>query len=172
MCCSCPRGEGHFSAALVNVKVKRHILLNSVKILLSSRSHLIIDSVKSFSSSFFNVVLSDSPPAPYKAVTKHLQKAAQGDEVLLSCQSEGYPETSVEWLDGRQQRIKSKTTVVITPEQLYKVTSETRIKSSDTNNYTCSFTNDDCSATFHIPGESLHDKHVRLRPDLLTAEEL
>lgn len=166
MCCSCPGGEGHFWAALVNVKVKlTHITQSSKDTCYPSSPHLLLNSIKSFSSSFFTIVLSDCPPAPYKAVTKHLQEAAQGDEVLLSCQSEGYPETSVEWLDGRQRRIESNHTAVQTPKQLYKVTSEIRIQSSDTNNYTCSFTNDGQSATFHIPGECLDRQRVRLRPD-------
>lgn len=91
--------------------------------------------------------------APYKAVTKHIQKVAEEDEVLLTCQSEGYPNSSVMWQDGQLQRINPRTTVVLTPDQLFKVTSEIRVRSSDKNNYTCSFTNDDSSATFHIPDE-------------------
>lgn len=96
----------------------------------------------------------DFSPAPYKTVTKHLQKAAEGDEVLLSCQSAGYPESSVTWQDGRLQRIEPSTTVVSTPEQLFEVTSQIRVRQSDKNNYTCGFSNGGTSATFHIPGES------------------
>lgn len=90
-------------------------------------------------------------------MTKHLQKAAEGDEVLLTCQSEGYPESSVTWQDGHQQGIDPirPTTAVSTPDQLFKVTSHIRVPSSEKSNYTCSFTNDGYSATFHIPGESL-----------------
>lgn len=75
--------------------------------------------------------------------------------MLLSCESEGYPESSVTWQDGHLQRIDPSTTAVSTPEQLFKVTSEIRVPSLDKNNYTCSFTNDGISATFHIPGEYL-----------------
>ncbi|XP_039634963.1 uncharacterized protein LOC120545054 isoform X2 [Perca fluviatilis] len=91
--------------------------------------------------------------APYEAVTKHIRKAAEGDEVLLTCQSEGYPSSSVMWQDGHQRKLSSNTTAVLTPDQLFKVTSEIRVRSSDKNNYTCIFTNDGYSATFHIPDE-------------------
>nr|XP_046231802.1 coxsackievirus and adenovirus receptor homolog [Scatophagus argus] len=94
-----------------------------------------------------------SVTAPYKAVTKRIQKAADGDEVLLTCQSEGYPESSVVWQDGRLQRFSPNTTVVSTPDQLFKVTSEIRVPSAEKNNYTCNFTSDGYSETFHIPDE-------------------
>ncbi|XP_073333985.1 uncharacterized protein [Pagrus major] len=93
-----------------------------------------------------------SVSAPYKTVTKHIQKAAEGNEVLLTCQSEGYPESSVRWQDAHLQGINATTTAVPTPDQLFKVTSEIRIRSSDRNNYTCIF-KDGHSATFHIPDE-------------------
>ncbi|KAM9338166.1 uncharacterized protein ABDE67_017725 [Symphorus nematophorus] len=98
-------------------------------------------------------VITLSIKAPYKAVTKHIQKVAEGDEVLLTCQSEGYPYSSVMWIDGHLQRINSSTTAVPTPDQLFNVTSEIRVPSSDKNNYTCRFTNDGYSATFHIQDE-------------------
>uniref|UniRef100_A0A8P4K9B4 Ig-like domain-containing protein n=1 Tax=Dicentrarchus labrax TaxID=13489 RepID=A0A8P4K9B4_DICLA len=91
--------------------------------------------------------------APYKAGTKRIEKTAEGDEVLLSCQSEGYPKSSVMWQDGQLRNIDPSTTVVSTPDQLFKVTSVIRVQSSDKNNYTCSFTKDGYSATFHIPDE-------------------
>ncbi|XP_045923000.1 butyrophilin subfamily 2 member A2-like isoform X2 [Micropterus dolomieu] len=94
-----------------------------------------------------------SVKAPYKAVTKHIEKIAEGDEVLLTCQSEGYPETSVMWQDGHLRSINANTTSVSTPDQLFKVTSQILVRSSDKNNYTCNFTNDGHSATFHIPDE-------------------
>ncbi|XP_071322563.1 uncharacterized protein [Trachinotus anak] len=91
--------------------------------------------------------------ARYKAVTKHVEKAAEGDEVLLTCQSEGYPQSPVVWQDERLHRIKPNTTAVSTPDQLFKITSQIRVSSSDTKNYTCNFTNDGLSATFHVPDE-------------------
>ncbi|XP_070781071.1 uncharacterized protein [Enoplosus armatus] len=94
-----------------------------------------------------------SVKAPYKSVTKHIQKAAEGDEVLLTCQSEGYPESSVMWQDGHQRTLSHDTTTVSTPDQLFRVTSQIQVRSSDKNNYTCYFTNDGHSATFHIPDE-------------------
>ncbi|XP_037607921.1 uncharacterized protein LOC119477840 [Sebastes umbrosus] len=97
--------------------------------------------------------ISLSVVAPYKAVTKLMQKAAEGDEVLLTCQSEGYPESSVTWQDGHLRTLSSDTNTVSTPDQLFKVTSQIRVRSSEKNNYTCIFTNDGQSATFHIPDE-------------------
>lgn len=84
-------------------------------------------------------------------MTKHIQKAAEGNEVLLTCQSEGYPESSVIWQDAHLQTIEARTIAAPTPDQLFKVTSEIRVPSSERNNYTCTF-KDGHSATFHIPG--------------------
>ncbi|XP_044030586.1 CD276 antigen-like [Siniperca chuatsi] len=89
--------------------------------------------------------------APYKAVTKHIQKTAEGDEVLLTCQSEGYPESSVTWQDGNLRNLNPNTTAVSTADQLFKVTSQIHVRSSDKSNYTCYFNGH--SATFHIPDE-------------------
>ncbi|XP_053196196.1 uncharacterized protein LOC128380411 [Scomber japonicus] len=94
-----------------------------------------------------------SVTAPYKAVTKHIQEVAEQDELLLTCQSEGYPESTVVWQDGQGQNIIPNTTFVSTPDQLIKVTSQIRIRSLEKNNYTCRFTNDGHSATFHIPDD-------------------
>ncbi|XP_070845129.1 programmed cell death 1 ligand 2 [Chaetodon trifascialis] len=94
-----------------------------------------------------------SVKAPYKEGTKHIEKSAEEDEVLLTCQSKGYPESSVRWQDGRLQSINASTTVVSMPDQLFKISSEIRVRASDRNNYTCSFTNDGYSATFQIPDE-------------------
>lgn len=93
-------------------------------------------------------------------MTKHIRKAAEGDEVLLTCQSEGYPVSSVLWQDGHRRTISPNTTVASTPDQLFKVTSEIRVRSSDKNNYTCNFTNDGYSATFHIPGKCLYPSRL------------
>lgn len=94
-----------------------------------------------------------SVTAPYKNVTKHIEKVEEGDEVLLTCQSEGYPQSPVTWQDGHGRTINPNSTAKSSPNQLVKVTSQIRVKSSDKNNYTCLFTNDGDSATFHIPDE-------------------
>lgn len=99
--------------------------------------------------------LSDALAAPYKAVTKRIEKAAEGDEVLLTCQSEGYPESPVLWQDGHRQKLTSNTTAVSTPDQLLRITSQIRVSSSDKNNYTCDFTKRGHSATFLVPGTFL-----------------
>lgn len=83
-------------------------------------------------------------------MTKRIE-AADG-KMLLTCQSEGYPRSSVEWQDGHGQQIESRTTAESMPDQRFKVTSEIPLSSLDKNNYTCNFTTDGNSATFHIPG--------------------
>ncbi|XP_068430844.1 butyrophilin subfamily 1 member A1-like [Clinocottus analis] len=93
--------------------------------------------------------------APYEAVTKCIQKEDEEDEALLTCQSQGYPKSSVVWQDGHLQRLTSNTSSVSSADQRFTVTSQIRVRSSDKNNYTCVFTNDGNSATFHIPDEIL-----------------
>lgn len=91
--------------------------------------------------------------APYKAVAKRIQKAADEGWLLLTCQSQGYPDSSVTWHNGHLQRPPGPdTTAVSTEDLLYTVTSQIRVRSTDKNNYTCSFAQDGNSATFHIPG--------------------
>ncbi|KAM9734837.1 uncharacterized protein ACNS7B_014290 isoform 1-T2 [Menidia menidia] len=94
-----------------------------------------------------------SVAAPYKSVVRRIERTQNGDEVLLTCQSEGYPRSSVVWSDGHAQTHRANTTTVKTPDQLFKITSQIQVSSSKTNNYTCSFTSDGHSATFHIPDE-------------------
>ncbi|KAL6097015.1 cd274 [Pungitius sinensis] len=91
--------------------------------------------------------------APYKAVVKRVQKAADEGWLLLTCQSQGYPESSVTWHDGHLQSLSPDTTAVSTEDLRFTVTSQIRVRSTDRNNYTCSFTQDGNSATFHIPDE-------------------
>lgn len=95
----------------------------------------------------------DSPIAPYKSVRKRIKKAPEGGQVLLSCEAEGYPGTSVVWQGAHLQNLRPNTTSVSTPDELFKVISQIRVSSSDRNNYTCSFSNDGYNATFHIPGK-------------------
>ncbi|KAM4528083.1 uncharacterized protein PAE49_000042 isoform 2-T2 [Odontesthes bonariensis] len=92
--------------------------------------------------------------APYKSVTKRIETTPSGDKVLLTCQSEGYPQSSVVWSDGHMQRYSPNTSAVTTPDQLFKITSQIRVSSSEKNNYTCNFTSDGYSATFHVPDET------------------
>uniref|UniRef100_UPI0037E86C46 programmed cell death 1 ligand 1-like n=1 Tax=Semicossyphus pulcher TaxID=241346 RepID=UPI0037E86C46 len=94
-----------------------------------------------------------SVKAPYKPVKTDIQKAEEGDKVVLTCQSEGYPLTSVTWKNGKMQEINSDTDFVQTTDQLLKVTSYIRVSSSDKNNYTCSFSNDGYSRTFQVPDD-------------------
>ncbi|XP_068609323.1 programmed cell death 1 ligand 1-like [Brachionichthys hirsutus] len=94
-----------------------------------------------------------SVEAPYKTVTKHIQKTADGHELLLTCQSEGHPESSVTWQNGLLLTLNSSATSGSTPNRLFKVTSQIRVPSRDKNNYTCTFINDGYSAVFHIPDD-------------------
>ncbi|XP_060917088.1 programmed cell death 1 ligand 1-like isoform X2 [Labrus mixtus] len=105
-----------------------------------------------------------SVKATYKAITKDIQKVAEGDGVLLTCQSKGYPESSVMWQDGNMQRLYANTTTVSTADQRFKVTSQIHVQPSDQNNYTCSFVKDASSATFLIPDEMpvLHEENNAL----------
>ncbi|KAF6725872.1 Programmed cell death 1 ligand 1 [Oryzias melastigma] len=90
--------------------------------------------------------------APYKTVTKKVERTAE-NKVLLTCQSEGYPKSAVMWTDGsRQSQQHPNTSVVSTPEQLFKITSQILVSASEENNYTCSFSGE-TSATFNIPEE-------------------
>lgn len=94
------------------------------------------------------------PSAPYRTVTKRLQKVDPGDEVLLSCQADGYPESSVLWWDGHGRPLNaSSTSAAVTPQQLFTVTSQIRVRFHDDSNYTCGFSGG-YSATFVLPGES------------------
>ncbi|KAM9840994.1 programmed cell death 1 ligand 1-like [Aulostomus maculatus] len=106
-----------------------------------------------------------SVSAPYKKVDKHIKRVTE-DEVLLTCQSEGYPASPVVWRNGTSTYadLNSSTTSVSTPDQLFRVTSQIRVSASAQNNYSCSFTDGGLSATFHIPDEipQPHAKHEAL----------
>ncbi|CAF93166.1 unnamed protein product [Tetraodon nigroviridis] len=90
--------------------------------------------------------------APYKTVTKHLQRVEGGDEALLTCQSEGLPKSSVQWLDGHGRPLNASTTATVTPQQLIRVTSRIQVRFHDDSNYTCSF-DGGVSATFVLRGD-------------------
>ncbi|XP_075900938.1 programmed cell death 1 ligand 2-like isoform X2 [Nelusetta ayraudi] len=94
-----------------------------------------------------------SVKAPYKTVSKHLQKAADGEQLLLTCQSEGHPRTAAMWRDGHAQAINSNTSFELTPQQLFRASSQIHVSSALRNNYTCSFPHGGNSATFHITGD-------------------
>lgn len=97
--------------------------------------------------------MTSDPSAPYKTVTKHLQRVEGGDEALLTCQSEGLPKSSVQWLDGHGRPLNASTTATVTPQQLIRVTSWIQVRFHDDSNYTCSF-DGGVSATFVLRGES------------------
>ncbi|XP_061822030.1 programmed cell death 1 ligand 1-like isoform X2 [Nerophis lumbriciformis] len=94
-----------------------------------------------------------SVTAPYKTVSKHIRKSAEGAELVLSCQSEGYPESAVSWQDGGRRDLAANTTVRPTQERLFRVSSQIRVTSLQENNYTCSFDEGGSSATFLIPDD-------------------
>ncbi|XP_061589395.1 butyrophilin subfamily 2 member A2-like [Cololabis saira] len=91
--------------------------------------------------------------AAYKSVTKRIERTGEKDTVLLTCQSEGYPESAVVWEDGHQQTHHTVNTTASVPDPIFKITSQIQVSSSEKNNYTCTFVNDGYSTTFHIPDE-------------------
>ncbi|XP_019727576.1 programmed cell death 1 ligand 1-like isoform X2 [Hippocampus comes] len=95
-----------------------------------------------------------SVTAPYKTVTKSISKSAAGGELVLSCQSEGYPVSTVAWEDAHGQKLNASTAVVTTADHLFSITTQVRVGSSQKNNYTCSFHSNSSSANFLIPDET------------------
>lgn len=94
-----------------------------------------------------------SVEASYKPVTKRIERAATGDEVLITCQSEGYPKSTVEWQNGNLETLNPNTTAESTPDQIFRITSQIKVSSKEKNNYTCKFTKDGPSATISIPDD-------------------
>lgn len=151
----------HFSAAELILKVKvRRIRYYSIKYTHRQRCPKRVTRVQScvqsrdlscphLSVSFFPPF---SPSAPYKAVSKHLQKAADDEQLLLTCQSEGHPKTAAVWRDRHAHTINSSTSFELTPQQLFRASSQIRVPSALRSNYTCSFPHGGSSATFYIPG--------------------
>ncbi|CAN9504946.1 unnamed protein product [Ophioblennius macclurei] len=101
-----------------------------------------------------------SVSAPYKTVIKSVEKAAEADRVVITCQSEGHPKSAVSWSDGHSQTLDANTTTTSTPERLFRISSSVQVSSSEENNYTCTFTRDGAFATFRIPDE-LAVPHVK-----------
>ncbi|XP_037122526.1 programmed cell death 1 ligand 2-like isoform X4 [Syngnathus acus] len=101
-----------------------------------------------------------SVTAPYKTVTKTISKTVTGGKLVLSCQSEGYPMSTVAWEDGHGRNLNASTSVVTTEEGLYRITSGIRVGSSQKNNYTCRFDSSSASATFLFPGHSRKEQKI------------
>ncbi|XP_068508871.1 programmed cell death 1 ligand 1 isoform X5 [Syngnathus scovelli] len=99
-----------------------------------------------------------SVTAPYKTVTKTISKTVTGGKLVLTCQSEGYPMSTVAWEDGHGRKLNASTSVVTTEEGLYRITSGIQVGSSQKNNYTCRFDSRSSSATFLIPDETQKPK--------------
>ncbi|KAL4617364.1 programmed cell death 1 ligand 1 isoform X1 [Arapaima gigas] len=93
--------------------------------------------------------------ASYKSIKKTVRRAGN-DEVELSCESEGYPLTTLVWNDQRGRRIDNvNVSSVTTLDQLFHITSSVTVDSS-TNNYTCTVVEEGHmgpSAAFLIPEE-------------------
>lgn len=98
-------------------------------------------------------VVTSDPSAPFKTVSKRLRKVEHRDEALLTCQADGFPESSVQWWDGHGRPLNASSGAAArTPHQLFRVTSEIRVRFPDDGNYTCRFRGG-YSATFVLPGE-------------------
>ncbi|XP_061656419.1 programmed cell death 1 ligand 1-like isoform X2 [Syngnathoides biaculeatus] len=91
--------------------------------------------------------------APFKTVTKNISISARGDELTLSCRSEGYPMSTVTWGDPHRRELNASTAVVSTGDGLFKITTRIRVASRQESNYTCSFDSSGSSATFLIPDD-------------------
>ncbi|XP_061525920.1 programmed cell death 1 ligand 1-like [Phycodurus eques] len=95
-----------------------------------------------------------SVTAPFNKVTKDIFKSAKEDKLVLTCQSEGYPKSKVTWEDNHQQGLNASTTVVVTKDSLFRITTQIRVASSQKNNYTCSFNSSGSSRSFFIPEDT------------------
>ncbi|XP_061525919.1 programmed cell death 1 ligand 1-like [Phycodurus eques] len=99
-----------------------------------------------------------SVTAPFKKVTKDIVKTGKEGELVLTCQSEGYPKSKVTWEDNHRQELNASTTVVVTEDGLFRVTTQIRVASSQENNYTCSFNSSGSSRSFFIPEDTQQQK--------------
>uniref|UniRef100_A0A8C6Q7C9 Ig-like domain-containing protein n=1 Tax=Nothobranchius furzeri TaxID=105023 RepID=A0A8C6Q7C9_NOTFU len=128
---------------------KLQVLLSDLKINDSGTYECLVQTEKG--TDYKTITL--SVKAPFKSISKHVEKSANGDKVLLTCESEGYPESPVMWMDGHSWKRADDATTTTTPDHLIKITSRIQVSSSEKNNYTCNFTRDGHSATFHIPDD-------------------
>ncbi|XP_061526043.1 programmed cell death 1 ligand 1-like [Phycodurus eques] len=99
-----------------------------------------------------------SVTAPFKKVNKDIVKSGKEGELVLTCQSEGYPKSKVTWEDNHRQELNASTTVVVTEDGLFRVTTQIRVESSQKNNYTCSFNSSGSSRSFFIPEDTQQQK--------------
>ncbi|XP_061525891.1 programmed cell death 1 ligand 1-like [Phycodurus eques] len=110
-----------------------------------------------------------SVTAPFKTVTKNIFKTAKEGELVLTCQSEGYPKSTVTWEDNHQRELNASTTVVLTEDRLFRITTQIRVASSQKNNYTCSFNSSGSSTSFLIPEDTQLQKGNQHKVDVISA---
>ncbi|XP_061603394.1 programmed cell death 1 ligand 1-like isoform X2 [Phyllopteryx taeniolatus] len=110
-----------------------------------------------------------SVTAPFKTVTKNISKSARGGELVLSCQSEGYPVSTVTWEDAHRRDLNASATVVLTEDRLFRITTQIRVGSSQKNNYTCGFDSSGSSATFLIPDDTQLQKENKYNVVVISA---
>ncbi|XP_066566825.1 programmed cell death 1 ligand 1 isoform X2 [Amia ocellicauda] len=96
--------------------------------------------------------------AAYKPIKKDIRKTEEDNMVELSCQSEGYPLTSVLWRDatGKKLSMKANTTYFKTVKHLFHLSSQVIITTTNNNTYTCTFLDEagmGFSASFKIPDD-------------------
>nr|XP_020666049.1 programmed cell death 1 ligand 2 [Pogona vitticeps] len=79
--------------------------------------------------------------APYKKID--LQEQREDNNLVLTCESEGYPLAEVSWYDENNQNVSmfAVTTQKLTTDGVFNITSTLRVKSNIPGNYTCVFWN-------------------------------
>ncbi|XP_061525814.1 programmed cell death 1 ligand 1-like [Phycodurus eques] len=110
-----------------------------------------------------------SVTAPFKTVTKNILKSAKERKLVLTCQFEGYPKSTVTWEDNHQRELNASTTVVLTEDRLFRITTQIRVASSQKNNYTCSFNSSGSSTSFLIPEDTQLQKGNQHKVAVITA---
>lgn len=79
--------------------------------------------------------------APYKRI--NLQEIVEDDDLILTCQSEGYPLAKVFWYDEKNPNVSmsANTTYELTEDGLFNITTILKLRPRVVGNYSCVFWN-------------------------------
>ncbi|KAH0628311.1 hypothetical protein JD844_009267 [Phrynosoma platyrhinos] len=102
--------------------------------------------------------------AHYKTINFHKRK--EKEDLILTCQSEGYPLAEVSWHNENTNLSTSAvTTYQLTEDGLFSITSTLRVKSLINGNYSCVFWNRELNEKTSAHGPALeHDYHWFHKP--------